>query len=46
MEKNIIAAISTVFPLNIVDAQQRSDIEKYTLLSARKLEERLLESKF
>ena len=45
-EKNIIAAISTVFPLNIVDAQQRSDIEKYTLLSARKLEERLLESKF
>jgi len=45
-EGNIIAAISTVFPLNIVDAHRRNDIEKNTLLSAHRLKSRLLDSKF
>jgi DNA-binding IclR family transcriptional regulator len=45
-ENKVLSAISTVFPLNIVDVQQWVKIEKQTQSAANKLSKRLMEEKF
>jgi DNA-binding IclR family transcriptional regulator len=45
-EGRVLSAISTVFPLNIVDTQQWGKIEQQTQAASKKLSKRLMEAKF